>query len=112
RVVRERALHSLSSLVDGRVSAVHVVLEQEVEEGALLVELDASAEELALAEERARAAALEGEIESTRAAVQALSDAREEARRAAEAARTEVELELASRRLSQRYAEEEAQRLT
>src|SRR6185503_17924045 len=37
---------------------------------------------------------------------------RERARRAAEAARTEVELELASRRLSQRYAAEEAQRLT
>lgn len=112
RLVRERALHPLQSLVDGRVRAVHVVLEQPVEAGALLLELDTSAQELALAEEGARLAALEGELESARTALAALESAREEAAAAAAAARAEAEHELATRKLSLRYATEEAERLS
>jgi len=112
RLVRERAVYPLQSTVEGRVVEVRATLEQPVEAGAILIELDGSAQELALAEERARLAALEGELVATRAAVSALESAAGEARAAAEAARHEAELELDARRLSLRYAEEEAQRLT
>jgi multidrug resistance efflux pump len=67
RLVRERAVYPLQSEVDGRVVAVHAALEQPVEAGAILIELDGSAQELALAEERARLAALEGERRRRRA---------------------------------------------
>src|SRR5262245_65139130 len=40
RLVRERAVHPLQSAVDGRVLALHMTLEQPVEAGALLIELD------------------------------------------------------------------------
>lgn len=112
RLVRERAVHPLQSTVEGRVLSVHVVLDQTVEEGQLLLELDPAAQELALVEARARAEALEGESESTRASLAALEAARAEAHEATEAARQEALLELESRRLSLGYAREEAQRLS
>jgi membrane fusion protein (multidrug efflux system) len=112
RLVRERAVHPLQSGVDGRVVALHVTLDQPVAAGALVLELDAHEQRLALAEERARLAALEGELEATRAAVAALAAARDEARNAVTAVRAEAELERTARELSQRYADEEADRLT
>src|SRR5688572_16249691 len=112
RLVRERAVYPLQSTVEGRVVAVHAALEQPVEAGAVLIELDGSAQELALAEERARLAALEGELAASRAAVSALETAEIEARAASAAARREAGLELDVRRLSLRYAEEEGERLT
>ncbi|MSR62157.1 MAG: biotin/lipoyl-binding protein [Planctomycetes bacterium] len=54
RLVRERAVHPLQSAVDGRVRALHARLEQTVAAGALLIELDTDAQELALTEARAR----------------------------------------------------------
>lgn len=112
RLVRERAVHPLQSTVDGRVLAVHVVLDQAVEAGELLLELDPGAEDLALAEARALARAFEGRSESTQASLAALEAARDEARSAAEATREEARLELESRRLALEYAREEAQRLS
>jgi len=112
RLVRERSVYPLQSSVEGRVVAVHSALKQPVEAGALVIELDGSAQVLALAEERARLAALEGELDATRAAVTALESAEGEARAAAVAERHEAELELEARRLTVRYAEEEADRLT
>src|SRR6185503_20588618 len=112
RLVRERALYPIQSAVDGRVVALHVALEQQVEAGALLLELDGSAQALALAEERARLAALEGELDAARAAVAALEAAQIEARSSSTAVQREAELELDARTLSRRYADEEAERLS
>jgi membrane fusion protein (multidrug efflux system) len=112
RLVRERAVHPLQCAVEGRVVAVRAALEQPVDVGELLIELDGSAQRLALAEERARLAALEAELDATRAAVTALEAAEKEARAAAEAERREAELELEARRLSKLYADEEAERLS
>jgi multidrug resistance efflux pump len=112
RLIRERAVYSLQSTVDGSVRAVHALLDQSVRAGDVLLELDTSAEELALTEQRARAAALEGEIVSTRALIAALEKARVDAGRAADAAREESALELAARRITQRAARDEADRLT
>src|SRR5688572_9329290 len=112
RLVHERAVYALQSAVDGRVLAVHVQLEQAVEAGALVLELDASGEELALAEERARVTALEGEIAAAHTALEALAAARTEAQASATATRAEAELELETRRITLRNAREEAERLS
>jgi multidrug resistance efflux pump len=109
RLVRERAVHALQSTVDGRVLAVHVALDQAVQAGELLLELDASAQELAREEELARVAALDAEIAASLAALDALSSARAEASASATATRAEAELELVTRRVSLRFAREEAE---
>lgn len=111
RLVRERAVHPIESAVAGRVVAVHAQLEQAVEAGTLLVELDAGERALALAEETARLAAVEREVAALGSAIAALEAAREDARAAAVGARREAELELETRRLALGYAEEEASRL-
>jgi len=112
RLVRERAVYPIQSSVDGRVIAVHVGLEQPVEAGALLIELDPTERQLALDEERARLAALEAEIEAARTAVTALETALEESHASATAEGREAEVELEVRTLSRTFADEEAQRLT
>ncbi len=110
RLVRERAVHPLHSAIEGRVLAVHVVLEQALEAGDLVLELDASEQELASAEERARVAALDREITALEAELESRARARDEARVAAAAALREAELELSAREISLRYAREEAER--
>jgi membrane fusion protein (multidrug efflux system) len=112
RLVRERAVYPIQSSVDGRVIAVHVSLEQPVEAGALLIELDPTERQLALDEERARLGALEAEIEAARTAVTALETALEESHASATAEGREAEVELEVRTLSRTFADEEAQRLT
>ncbi len=111
RLVSERAVHPLQSAVDGRVLALHVELEQAVEAGDLLLDLDASAQQLELAEERARVAALQGEILASLAELEVMASARAEGSASNAAALREAEFELSARQVSLRTAREEAQRL-
>ncbi|MFN0245025.1 MAG: HlyD family secretion protein [Planctomycetota bacterium] len=111
RLVALRAVHPIESAVDGRIVAVHAALEKDVEAGAVLVELDATDAQLALAEERARLAALEGQIETSRASVAALERALADARSAAVAERKEAALAHTSAEVTSRIADEEATRL-
>jgi HlyD family secretion protein len=62
-----RTLSRISATTSGRVSRVHVVEGQEVEQGAVLVELDASDQESAIASARARVLAAQARAAQARA---------------------------------------------
>lgn len=111
RLVTDRAMHPLESSIDGRIVSVHAALEQDVQAGAVLIELDSTEHELALVEERARFDAFERQLETTRIAIAALERALTDARAAANAERREIALAVSTQEVSRRLADEEAQRL-
>jgi multidrug resistance efflux pump len=69
RLEVDRAIYPIASLVDGRVTAVHLSVGREVTERELLVEIDSAAERLQLLEDRARQAALGSQMEALRAQI-------------------------------------------
>jgi membrane fusion protein (multidrug efflux system) len=111
RLVTERAVYALASPVAARVETVAVTLNQPVEAGAVLFQLDDRAARISRDEELARAAALERRIAGTRDVLAASERAHEEARAAAHAALDEARLERRTRELDQKLAEEELMRL-
>src|SRR5215470_2836181 len=58
RLEVDRAAHPLATPLAGRVTATHLVVDQEVQEGEVLVELDVEAQRLQREEARVRLAAL------------------------------------------------------
>jgi len=96
----DRAAHPVESVVSGRVVATHLVLDQEVKAGDVLVELDSGAQQFQLTEEKTQLAGANPQIHSREEEIaseeqalvqdqQASKDALEEARahyREAEAA--------------------------
>jgi membrane fusion protein (multidrug efflux system) len=111
RLVTERAVYALESPVSARVERVAVALNERVEAGAVLVQLDDRAARILRDEELARAAALERRIAGTREVLAASERAHDEARAAAQAALAESRLERRTRELDQKLAEEELMRL-
>ncbi len=110
RLEVERAVHQVAADAAGRIVAVHATVDQEVDAGDVLFELDAELERRRLDEEIARRDALLKEIESLRALSaterRGLEDARRAAREATSEARSRHAAELAAAEL----AEEEAER--
>lgn len=106
-------VHPLVSEVAGRITAEHrLALGATVERGEILVELDAEAEELALAEERSRLAALVDRIAALREELAAEERALEEVSRGipavlAEARAKRREAEAAARLAEQEHARAE-----
>jgi len=111
RLVTEHAVYALESPVSARVESVAASLNQHVETGAILVQLDDRAARSARDEELARSAALEQHIAGTREILAARERAQEEARAAALVAVEEYRLVRKSRELDQKLAEEELDRL-
>ena len=111
RLVTERSVYALESPVAARLESCEVVLDQRVEAGDLLFQLDDRAARISRDEELARADALGRRIASTGEGIAARERARAEARLAAGAALEEARLVRRSRELDQRYAEEELERL-
>ncbi|MFN0007507.1 MAG: HlyD family secretion protein [Planctomycetota bacterium] len=107
RLVTERAVYSIESPVSARVESVPAVLNQRVEAGAVLFQLDDQAVRISRDEELARAAALERRIAGTREVLAARLQAQVEARGATQAALGEFHLVRRSRELDHRYAQEE-----
>jgi multidrug resistance efflux pump len=91
RLELDDSVHPISTPILGRVVASHLTLGKRVEAGELLVELDASAEQRRLDQERAHLASLRPQLEALRAEVaaeeQVLSDTRSAGKRALEVAR-------------------------
>jgi membrane fusion protein (multidrug efflux system) len=77
--------HHVAAPVSGQVVSAPVVIGQEVQRNQVLVELDASAERLLLAEEQTRMAALPPRIASMQVELVSLQRARDEDLRAAQA---------------------------
>ena len=86
RVEVRQAAHALSAPGPGRVLKTHLLLGQTVAAGELLVEMDASAEGLRLAEARARLQALGAQLAALRREIDARQQASTPGRQAAEAA--------------------------
>ena len=107
-----RAVHPLETPVDGRVGATHLALGREVQDGEVLVELEAEPQRLQREEEHTRLAALTRQLEALRAevgtTVQALTEAQQAARVALDEARAQLQEALARAQ----FATEEATRST
>ena len=102
RLESDQAVHPIQSPVTGRVVATHLVVGQEIQAGAVLVELDADTQRLELEEAQARRAAFTAQLNALRKEVAAAEEARHEegqaARRALEEARARHhEAEVAAR---------------
>jgi len=111
RLVTEHAVYALESPVSARVESVAAALDQRVEAGAVLFQLDDRSSRISRDEEIARAAALERRIAGTRDVLVARERAQDEARAAARAAVDEARLVRRSRELDLQFAEEELSRL-
>jgi membrane fusion protein (multidrug efflux system) len=112
RLEADSAIHPVSSVVGGRVTAIHLQLNAFVESGAVLVELDCEKERRRLDEEKRRLAGLRPQIESIRRQMvtteEVIKLSRVGARSAADGARArKEEAETASH-----FAADEAARFT
>lgn len=86
RIEVQQAAHAVVSVIPGRIATTHLVIGQEVRAGDILVELDASSEQLRRAEEETRLAAIPVKIQSLRAEIAHLEGAKVEDESAASAA--------------------------
>lgn len=78
RLEVQQSAHPVASVMAGKLVSTSMVLGQEVREGDVLVQLDASAEQARLAEEDARLTALAPRIESLQREITALEQARQQ----------------------------------
>ena len=104
-----QAAHPVEAPVAGRVVATHLVLGQEVQGGDVLVELDATAQQLQLEEEQARLRALAPQLEALHTAIAAEEQALRESRQAARVAIDEARARHREAEVAARTAEEEAE---
>ena len=105
-----REPHALMSPVSGRVLRNLMALDDEVEEGDVLVELDADPVRFELEETRARAAGLVGQLESLHHEIEAERRALEDAKRAAGSAFDESRARHREAAEEASFADEEAER--
>jgi multidrug resistance efflux pump len=109
RLEISQAAHPVEAPVAGRVVATHLVLGQEVHGGEVLVELDATAQQLQREEEQARLRALSPQIEALHMAIAAEELALREARHAGRVAIDEARARHREAEVAARTAEEEAE---
>jgi len=111
RIEAEEEAHPIQAPADGRISALHWRLGQEVEAGAVLVELEAGEQQYLLQEEQARGAALGGQIEALRRQIATARRTLADGRLAARAALEEAEGRAAEAEAAAKLAEADAERL-
>jgi membrane fusion protein (multidrug efflux system) len=111
RVVVDHAVYPIVSEVDGRVVALHAGLDDRVEQGDVLLELDPSHEKLELDEERQRAASATAESHRARQEIEALERGLDQMNQAGEKGLREAELEKQRLELARKIAVIEADRL-
>jgi membrane fusion protein (multidrug efflux system) len=109
RMEMSQAAHPVEAPVAGRVVATQLALGEEVQGGEVLVELDATAQQLQMEEEQARLRALSPQIEVLRTAITAEEQGLREARHAARAALDEARARHREAEVAARAAEEEAE---
>lgn len=110
RLEVDRAVHVVQAPVDGRVVATHITLGQEVERGAVLVELDTATERLRANEARSHLSALAHQLDALQAEIDAAKAALEASQLTARAALEEARAQLRQAHVAARFATQEAQR--
>jgi multidrug resistance efflux pump len=109
RLEMSQAAHPVEAPVAGRVMATHLALGREVQDGDLLVELDATAQQLQLEEEQARLSAFTPQLEALHTAIAAEEQALRESRQAARVAIDESRARHREAEVAARMADEEAE---
>jgi multidrug resistance efflux pump len=109
RLEISQAAHPVEAPVAGRVVATQLALGREVQSGEVLVDLDATAQELQLEEERSRVRALTPQLSALRATIAAEEQALREAQRAGRIALDESRARHNEAEVVARTAEEEAE---
>ncbi len=111
RLEVDSATYPVEAPVAGRVVMTRLVLNQEVQAGDVLVELDAEAQRLQLEEERTRLAASASQLEVLRKEIMAEEKARGQERQELQAALQEAQARHREAEAGARFAQEEAERL-
>lgn len=111
RLAVRRAVFTLEAPIASPIEAVNAVLDQRVARGDVLFQLDDRGPRLARDDAAARIAALESEIESARAELEAVRRTRAQDADVLVVARREGELALQRTELEKRMSEEELRRL-
>jgi multidrug resistance efflux pump len=109
RLEMSQTAHPVEAPVAGHVVAAHLVLGQEVQGGDVLVELDATAQQLRREEEQARLSALAPQLEALRTAIASEEQALRDAQHAARVAINEARARHREAEVAARTAEEEAE---
>jgi multidrug resistance efflux pump len=107
----DRAAHAVASQFTGRVVASSLALDREVQEGEVLIELDADTQKLQLNEERTRLAGFSPQIASLEDQVASLQKAWAQEQQAAAAALDEARAHYAEAESAAHFAETDGERL-
>jgi multidrug resistance efflux pump len=108
RLEMSEAAHPVAAPVAGRVVATHLILGHDVQGGEVLVELEATAQQLQMEEEQARVRMLAPQLTALHTAIAAEEQALREARHAARVALEEARARLREAEVAARAADEEA----
>jgi membrane fusion protein (multidrug efflux system) len=109
RLEVDRATHSIAVPVAGRIVATHLVLGQEVQAGAVLVELETNEQRLQIEEARTRRATLTAQLEGIRKEIMAEEEAQRRERQTAQLLLDEARARHREAEVAARTAEEEAE---
>jgi membrane fusion protein (multidrug efflux system) len=110
RIEVDTAVYSVAAQASGRVVSQHLELASRVEKGDVLVRLDSEANELELAEARARLEALEDELKPLVRQLEAQEKRRKYARAGAEAALSESKSKLEEAEVAANFAQARSER--
>lgn len=111
RIEIER-IYPVAAPVTGRVIAVNLVLSRQVQQGDVLVEVEAEREHLETAEERARLAAVDSQLGALAQEVRAEEGALHEFRAAGAAAVAEAQQKRVAAEATARHAQDQAERVS
>jgi multidrug resistance efflux pump len=107
----DRAAHPVESVVLGRVVATHMVLDQEVKAGDILVELDSGTQQFQLTEEKTQLAGANPQIRSREEQIASEEQAMVQDQQASKDALEEARAHYNEAEAAARFAQAEAERL-
>ena len=106
-----RSAYSVESAVDGRVVATHLVIDQEVKAGDVLVELDSGPQSFQLSEEKTQVAGADPQIRSREQEIASEQQALEQDQQSAKDALDEARAHYREAEAAAQFAQTESERL-
>ncbi len=106
-----RSAYSVESAVDGRVVATHLVIDQEVKAGDVLVELDSGSQNFELSEEKTQVAGANPQIRSREEQIASEQQALEQDQQSAKDALEEARAHYREAEAAAQFAQTESERL-
>jgi multidrug resistance efflux pump len=107
----DRAAHPVESVVSGRVVATHLLIDQEVKAGDVLVELDSGAQQFQLTEQKTQLAGASPQIRSREEEIVSERQALEQEQRSAKDALEEARAHYREAEAAAQFAQAEVERL-